>query len=325
MKYSFIVPSCCRKSDSIKIVKYLWVKIKEKAGNIVFNKLFPFWQFLGFHITPNGYYQPIPDTSKINLDCWGKNSELIGINLNEDAQIRLLASFASGYKAEYDKFVFEKDQISKPYEYYVNNKQYESVDGETLYCMIRHFKPNKIIEIGSGNSTYLAAKAVLMNAAEGSACKLIAIEPYPNEHLQKGFPGLYKLLPKKVEVIPLSEFTELRENDILFIDSSHVLKIGGDVQYECLEILPRLNRGVIIHFHDIFLPAEYLKEWVLRRHQFFTEQYLLQAFLAFNNAFEVLWAGHFMHLKHGDKLGKAFSSYKKEKSLPGSFWIRRTK
>ena len=118
----------------------------------------------------------------------------------------------------------------------------------------------------------------------------------------------------------------MQENhDILFIDSSHVLRIGGDVQYEYLEILPRLARGVIVHSHDIFLPAEYPRHWVLEEHKFWTEQYLLQAFLAFNDSFEVLWAGSYMHLKHPEKLEEAFSSYKRERTLPGSFWMRKVK
>jgi hypothetical protein len=115
----------------------------------------------------------------------------------------------------------------------------------------------------------------------------------------------------------------LEENDILFIDSSHVLKIGSDVQYEYLEILPRLNKGVIVHIHDIFLPAEYRKEWVLKDHIFWTEQYLLQAFLAFNDNFEILWAGSYMHLKHPDKLEVAFNSYRRNERWPGSFWIKK--
>jgi len=133
------------------------------------------------------------------------------------------------------------------------------------------------------------------------------------------------LIPKKVQDIPLSEFKKLSENDILFIDSSHVLKIGSDVQYLYLEVLPRLNKGVIVHAHDIFLPAEYPKEWVLKNYIFWNEQYLLQAFLAFNNSFEVLWAGSYMHLRHPDKLEEAFSSYKRDKIWPSSFWIRKIK
>lgn len=119
------------------------------------------------------------------------------------------------------------------------------------------------------------------------------------------------------------EFQKLKENDILFIDSSHVLKTGSDVQYEYLEILPRLNKGVLVHFHDIFLPAEYPQKWILEDHKFWNEQYLLQAFLAFNDSFEILWAGSYMHLNHPDKLEQFFKSYNKNKRWPGSFWVRK--
>lgn len=178
----------------------------------------------------------------------------------------------------------------------------------------------------SGFPTYLSAEAVRRNGEEDRSyqCELVAIEPYPNETLKAGFPGLSSLIPKEVQEVPLTEVMKLTANNILFIDSSHVLKIGNDVQYEYLSILPRLNKGVIIHVHDIFLPAEYPKEWVLQERRFWTEQYLLQAFLAFNESFEVLWAGSYMHLNHSGKLEASFSSYNRSKTLPGSFWIRRT-
>lgn len=288
-------------------------------------KLFPFWQKLGFHITPNHYYQPIPDTRTLKDDLWQKKYELAGIDINEEGQINLLSQFSSEFKEEYERF--PRSKTSVPYQYYVNNSAIESVDGEILYCMIRYFKPKNIFEIGSGNSTYLSAQAILKNKEKDDSyeCELVAIEPYPNDILRTGFPGFSRLIPKKAQDIPLSEFKKLTENDILFIDSSHVLKIGSDVQYEYLEILPRLNKGVIVHLHDIFLPAEYPKEWVLKDYRFWTEQYLLQAFLAFNNHFEVLWAGSYMHLKHPDKLEATFNSYKRIERWPGSFWIRKIK
>jgi len=299
--------------------------IKRLIGYIIFKKLFTLWQKLGFHITINDYYEPIPDTRTLKDDLWQKPSELVGIDMNEEGQINLLSMFSSKFKEEYESFPRNKTSI--PYQYYVNNGAFESVDGEILYCMIRHFKPKKIFEIGSGNSTYLSAQAILKNEEEDNdyECELVAIEPYPNDILKAGFPGLSKLIPKKVQDIPLSEFKKLSENDILFIDSSHVLKIGSDVQYEYLEILPRLNKGVIVHAHDIFLPAEYPKEWILKDYRFWTEQYLLQAFLSFNDSFEVLWGGSYMHLRHPDKLEEAFSSYKRDERWPGSFWIRRIK
>jgi hypothetical protein len=287
-------------------------------------KSFPFWEKLGFHITPNDFCEPIPDTRTLNDDLWQTQSELLGIDINEQGQVNLLSRFSSKFKDEYESF--PRSKTSVPYLYYVDNRSFQSVDGEVLYCMIRYCKPRKIFEVGSGNTTYLCAQAVLRNKEEsGHECELIAIDPYPRDVLKIGFPGLSKLISAKVQDIPLSEFGKLTENDILFIDSSHVLKIGSDVQYEYLEVLPRLNKGVIIHAHDIFLPAEYPKEWILRDHWFWTEQYLLQAFLMFNDSFEVLWAGSYMHLKHPEKLEKAFSSYKRDERWPGSLWIRKIK
>lgn len=294
------------------------------ALHFTLRKTFPFWQKLGLHITPNHFYEPIPDTSTLNDNLWLKNSELVGIDINEEEQIRLLSEFSLKYKKEFDSF--PKNKTECPYQYFINNGGFESVDGEILYCMIRHFKPRKIIEIGSGNSTYLSAQAVLKNKKEnGDECKLVAIEPYPNNVLKEGFPGLSQLIPQKVQDVPLSLFNSLEKNDILFIDSSHVLKIGNDVQYEYLEILPRLKKGVIIHIHDIFLPEEYRKDWVLNNCRFWTEQYLLQTFLAFNESFKVLWAGNYMCLKNPEKIDKTFISYKKDEVKPGSFWIVKTK
>jgi hypothetical protein len=288
-------------------------------------KSFPFWQKFDFHITPNHYYQPIPDTRMLKDDLWQRQSELIGVDINEEDQLKLVSLFSSKFKKEYENF--PRNKTSTPYQYYSNNVFLGSTDGEILYCMIRHFKPSKIFEIGSGNSTYLSAQGVIKNKEEDDhyRCELVVMDPHPNDILKAGFQGLSKLISKKVQDIPLSDFRELTENDILFIDSSHVLRIGSDVQYEYLEILPRLNQGVIIHLHDIFLPAEYPKEWVLRDFRFWTEQYLLQAFLAFNDSFKVLWAGSYMHLKHYNILQAAFRSYEKETRWPASFWIKKIK
>ena len=288
-------------------------------------KVFSLLQRLGYHITPNHFYYPIPDTRKLKDSLWSQQSELAGIGINDETQLELLSVFEASFKDEYDQFPRGKTDI--PHQFFLGNLSLESVDAEVLYCMIRHFKPRRICEIGSGCSTYLSAQAVLKNREEDSRhdCELVAIEPYPGETLKAGFPGLSRLVHQEVQDVPLSEFAKLEENDILFIDSSHVLRIGGDVQYEYLEILPRLNRGVLVHSHDIFLPAEYPKKWVKERHRFWSEQYLLQAFLAFNDSFEVLWAGSYMHLNHPSELEEAFGSYDRAKTLPGSFWVRRVR
>jgi predicted O-methyltransferase YrrM len=232
----------------------------------------------------------------------------------------LLHAFSSKFKSEYDDFPASS---ADPTRFHFGQTLFCSVDAELLYCMIRHFKPRNMIEIGSGMSTLLAAEAIQKNEMEGNPCRLIAIEPHPKEFLRRGFPGFAELLETKVQSLPLARFSALEANDIVFIDSSHVVKIGGDVVYEYLEILPRLKPGVIIHCHDIFLPAEYPKEWVLNDHRFWTEQYLLQAFLAFNGSYEVLMAGSFLHMHHSLKLKAAFASYDPATTWPGSFWMRR--
>lgn len=301
------------------------MKISELYDKVIrklADKTFFFWQMLGIHVRPVHFYEPIPDTRKLKKDLWGKKSKLPGININEGGQIELLRSFISKFKKEYEEI--PKSKTKADHQYYRDNDEYASPDGEILWCMIRHFKPKNMIEIGSGNSTYLSAETLLKNKKEhGINSVLVAIEPYPNETLRKGFPGLSKLITSGVQEVSLQEFEKLKENDILFIDSSHVLKIGSDVQYEYLEILPRLNKGVIVHIHDIFLPAEYPKEWVMKEHRFWNEQYLLQAFLAFNKNFEVLWAGSYMHLLHKDLLKNAFDFYNPDTTWPASFWIRR--
>lgn len=192
-------------------------------------KIFSLCQRMGLHVTPNSFYSPVPDTRKLKDDLWSRHSELVGIDLNEQKQIELLSLFVSKFKNEYERF--PRNQTETPYEYYINNGAFTSVDGEILYCMIRFCKPERIYEIGSGNSTYLSAQAVQNNVGEDSdyQCELVAIDPYPNEIIKASFPGLSKLISKEVQDVPLSEFEKLNKNDILFIDSSHVLKIGNDV------------------------------------------------------------------------------------------------
>jgi hypothetical protein len=300
------------------------IQLLKDVIRIAFKKTFPFWQFLGLYVLPRHYYEPVPDTTTLRKTLWDNPSELIGIDINEQVQINLLEQFEQHFREDYDRFPLGKASV--PFGYYVNNRKFSSVDGEILYCMILYFRPKRILEIGSGYSTYLSAQAVQkLHQDYGHKSTLTAVEPYPNRVLRKGFPGLSKLITAPIQEIPLGELEGLDENDILFIDSSHVLKIGGDVRYEYLEILPRLNKGVIIHFHDIFLPAEYPREWVLRQFKFWNEQYLLQAFLTFNDRFEVLWGGSFMHLKHPELLERAFPSYERSQRWPGSFWIRKIK
>lgn len=284
----------------------------------------------GFHVMPNSFYYPEPETTKLNDHLWERESELIGMNLNTERQISFLKQVIPKYQKEMN---FPENDAHDDSFYLNNNTFGGGGDAEVLHSMIRHFKPKRVIEIGSGFSTRLSARACLMNKEkDGVNSELYAIEPYPNESLKKGFAGLTALIQKPLEDVDLDFFRSLDKNDILFIDSSHVLKIGGDVRYEYLEILPRLKNGVIVHSHDIFFPGEYPKPWILDNHWFWTEQYLVQAFLAFNSVFEILWAGQYMSRKYPEAMKQTLHFYR---DIPidqlrynpamgaGSLWIQR--
>jgi predicted nucleic acid-binding Zn-ribbon protein len=283
--------------------------------------LFSIYESHGLHITPVHYYSCLPEVSTLKEQLWEETSALVGIELNDSAQLRFLEQTCPRFKDEYDAFPYDPTVV--PYQYYLNQEMFRAVDAEVLHCIIRRYRPQRIIEVGSGFSTYVIASAAVANAQEGHHAQVTVIDPNPNDVMRQGFPGLSTVLEKPVQDTDISLFNSLRENDVLFVDSSHVLHIDSDVRFLVLEVLPRLNPGVLVHFHDIFLPLHYPREWVVREHRFWTEQYMLQAFLAFNRDFEVVWAGSYMHIRHSDALALAFPSYDPLTVWPGSFWIRR--
>lgn len=239
-------------------------KIKRVLSEILFSqRTFEFFQKFGISIVKKHFYSPIPDTKVLTekKDLWDKETELVGIDLNVENQLYLLETIFPKYKKEYD---FPLNKTSSPYEYYINNGAFGFISAAVLHCMIRYYCPRTIIEVGSGYSTHVSARASMMNQADGEATKLISIEPYPNEALKKGFFGLTELISKKVEEIDINFFNQLEDGDILFIDSSHVVRIESDVNFLYLKVLPRLKKGVIIHIHDIFFPKEYPQGWVMQ-------------------------------------------------------------
>jgi hypothetical protein len=243
------------------------------------------------------------------------------MDLDEAGQLDRLAGFEARFGSEYR--AFPRAATGSPRDYFVNNRQFESVDGEVLWCMVRSLRPRRLIEVGSGYSTRLIAQAAIANAGEGHPLDYLVIDPFPSGTLRAGLPGVSRLLPQRVQDVSAGEFDSLGRDDILFIDSSHVLKIGSDVQFEYLEVLPRLNPGVVVHAHDIFLPAEYPRSWVMGMKRFWNEQYMLQAFLAFNREFQVLWGSSFMHLRQPEHLEATFPAYDRSRDWPASFWFRR--
>jgi len=285
-------------------------------------RLFDIWERRGYHVLPVHFYEPVPDHSDLARSI-GSRSELVGVDLAPERHLELLEELRA-WKEEYDALPRRPGEGDDGF--YVENTLFGAVDAEMLYALVRKHQPRRIFEIGSGFSTLVSARAVRANEEQtGVQCELVAFEPYPGELLRRGVPGLTRIEDHRLQDVPLETFAELQDGDVLFIDSSHVVATGSDVCRELLEIVPRLAAGVLVHVHDVFLPAEYPRKWLEEDHYFWTEQYLLQAFLAFNESFEVLWAGQYMHLEHPDALRRAFASYEVERASPGSFWFRRVR
>lgn len=288
---------------------------------------FRHWEKLGVHILAADFNSPSPIIKDLPNDLWKQRSAVVGIDLRDEEQLRLLDLIAAKYKTEYDAFPVKP--ATEQSGFYLGNAWFEKVDAELLYSLTRELKPKRIIEVGSGFSTKLAVQAIRRNTSSDPSyrCDILAIEPYANRVADDEFPGTMKMIRRPVQNVELEVFEQLQENDFLFVDSTHVGKIGSDVIFEVCEILPRLRSGVYVHFHDIFMPYEYPRIWVVEDHNFYVEQYLLQAFLTFNPKFEVIWASYYMLQKYPDRLRKAFGNFDKpiwpeQRFLPGSLWLR---
>ena len=308
-----------------------WVKLSETerdaaavlVGELVSRQLlhakgyksyFNLWEQNGLHITPVHFYQPIPDTGKLPDTIWTQHAGP-AIDMRVKSQLNLIRTAFAKFRSEYDRIPQTADDSFTGY--FIENGRFEGLDGLTAYCMVRHFRPRRIFEIGGGYSSLILAQAAVKNGATS----LKTIEPYPMPHLQQGFPGLAELYQQDVQSLPPEFFDELEANDILFIDSSHVVKTGGDVNYLFLEILPRLAPGTLVHVHDINFPFDYPRNWVIGDLRFWTEQYLLQAFLSCNSEFETLLCNSYLATYHQSHLREAFPTLEPFKG--GSFWMRR--
>lgn len=275
------------------------------------------WNARGVLPLPFHYYFPTFDPEALPPSVWTRESRLAGIDLRVEQQLQLLDQFR--YCDELRRFPLHGKAGSG---FYYFNGMFAPGDAEILYSVIRHFRPRRMIEIGSGNSTLLAKAALDLNRAEGHQAEHICIEPFAAPWLE--YLGLTQLIRERVESLDPAFFQQLDENDILFIDSSHVVRTGGDVVLEYLEVVPQLRPGVLVHVHDIFLPFEYPLSWSRDNKWFWTEQYLVQAFLAFNSAFEVVLGLSYLNAHHRPALARAAPVYAEHPGCsPASLWMRR--
>lgn len=282
--------------------------------------------FLSF-ARPGHYYSPIPDLHEIELKSKHIFDRTVkdvpAIDNNEDSQMRLLNEFS----LLYNEMPFP-DTKSDGFRYYLDNRYFSYGDGITLYCFLRRFSPKRIIEVGSGFSS--AAMLDINDLFLHKKVEFTFVEPFPNRLL-----GLLSEEDKKnvrveirsVQAVNSKIFRSLEKNDILFIDSSHVAKINSDVLHILFHILPQLNEGVIIHFHDILWPFEYPEDW-LKGGRAWNEAYILRAFLQYNPLFEILFFNSYIELHHAELLKTAMPGILKIPSIKGtagntSLWIRK--
>jgi len=292
----------------------VWLKFVMKTGpGNISDKIF---MRTGILPVLDHYYQPLINPRKHLTRSLRNDRELPGIDMNTAGQLALLSKF--DFTDELVKFPLEKKGET---EFYYKNNSYESGDAEYLYNIIRYFKPKTLIEIGSGYSTLMAKNAIDKNKTDPMyTCRHICIEPYEQPWLEKT--GV-SLIREKVENIEKKLFRELEANDILFIDSSHIIRPQGDVLFEYLELLPLLKPGVIIHVHDIFTPKDYPDEWIYS-HKLWNEQYLLEAFLTLNTEFIIIGALNYLAHNHPNELAATCPMFARQPGRePGAFWIKR--
>ena len=263
------------------------------------------------------YYEPQFDNRKNQID-FSQERNLPGIDWRVSDQLKMLKTLT--FSGELTGILQGKTK-ENPLEFHLDNGSFESGDAECWYQIIRANKPKRIIEIGSGNSTLMAIKAIKKNQSEQLhyTCEHICIEPYEMPWLEQMD---ITIIREKVEDMDLSFFSQLKENDILFIDSSHVIRPQGDVLFEYLELLPSLNKGVIVHIHDIFSPRNYLKSWLQDDIRFWNEQYLVEAFLSNNDSWEIIASLNFLHHNYYNLL-KEVAPFLTPEREPGSFYIKK--
>ncbi|MDA8033699.1 MAG: class I SAM-dependent methyltransferase [Actinomycetota bacterium] len=266
---------------------------------------------------PGHFYSPVPDLAEVDRDAarlFAPRRTLPGVDLREEDQVALFGKLAALSRA--DPLPAGPEAGTR---YFTDNPNYGVGDASILQAMLRHLRPRRYLEVGSGWSTALA-----LDTSErflGGTLSVTAIEPYPDllrDRLRPGDP--VTILEAPVQSVPLSRFEELEAGDVLFVDSSHVLKTASDVHFLYTAVLPVLAPGVVVHVHDMFWPFEYLRHWI-EEGRAWNECYLVHAFLAHNDAYEVLLFNHFLAQVRPEVLDAELPVMRDNPG--GALWLRR--
>jgi len=270
-------------------------------------------------VPPGDALSPIPSREQVRqreAEIYTVRRELPGLDLNEEGQLRLFEKLVEYYPEQ--PFVAQQTSDRR---YWFENPAYSYSDAILLYCMLRYLQPRRIVEVGAGYSS-----AAILDTNEvffGNSIQCTLIEPEPQllySLLRPGDKERITVLQKNLQEVGTPVFDQLEENDVLFIDSSHVVKIDSDVNHIFFRILPELKRGVRIHFHDIFYPFEYPLDWVYEGRAW-NEVYLLRAFLQYNQQFEIELFNTFIDCFHKEKYFRELPLV--QKNTGGSIWLRK--
>ena len=273
---------------------------------------------------PNGhFYSPVVDPLDVALradSLWPAKPECLGFDFGRERHRDILEHTLPRHLPRYDypEMLEETPTLDR---FFTRNSQFGWLDSRVLFAFLNEWKPRRMIEVGSGYSSLLVAD--VNRRFLGNALDFTCIEPYPREFLKQRIDGITRVIEAKVQDVNPVEFDKLEAGDVLFVDSSHVAKTGSDVNHLVFEIFPRLRCGVRIHIHDIFLPAEYPKEWVLGENRSWNEQYVIRALLMHSSAFRVLFGCYYAFLEFPELVrsalglgGAAFGG--------GSLWLEKT-
>jgi hypothetical protein len=226
---------------------------------------------------PGHFYSPIVEPAELaprDAQLWPPNPQVAGIDFDPAGHAQLLDAVFPALLRDYD-YPDTLPESPDLQHYFSNNSQFGWLDSRAAFALLRHWAPRRVIEVGSGFSSLLIADIGQRFLAPGF--RLTCIEPFPRPFLER-LPGV-DLHVAPVQDVPWSVFEALEPGDVLFIDSSHVAKTGSDVNRLYFDVLPRLPAGVRVHIHDIFLPHEYPRDWVLAENRSWNEQYLVRALL----------------------------------------------
>jgi hypothetical protein len=266
---------------------------------------------LGYDAVKADYYSPILDSSSVPAATWSQASPMHGIEFDLDGQQRMIEELLSGFIGEFRPPLHARDG------FHLENPWYGPMDAHVLYAMLRSERPGRVLELGSGYSTLVIEQAL---AANGDGRHLV-VDPFPSPVIDRHRDRL-ELHRESAASVDSRLFTELRAGEVLFVDTSHVVKPGGEVVRVVLDVLPQIAPGVLVHFHDFFRPFEYPRILYDRFNVHWQEHYLLQAFLAYNPHFEILCANHALWRERRPWAVERFPGLRAGME-PSALWLRR--